>query len=969
MAGNPYSIGGKDPLDPDQNVRRAEDAMEKRATSLESNGAANRNTFPLRPGYGKAGSRKDGSAVKLWANYVDMNINDKNLRLYRYAIAVEPSAVGKKLERIVWLLLHATKLSQHKGDIVSDFKATLISRKDLGELAKYTYNVPYFSELEDTPSEAAKRYNVRLDLQYALPISDLGRYMTSQDSTKAYPRKLEMIQSLNIFLNHYTKVTKSLISVGSNRTFPLSADTDNMRELGVGIRALKGFFASARIATNRLLVNVNVSHSAFFKSIPLTELLRLFKDRFLKDNPRKGDEMLFALHYFLEGISIRTTHRRQNGGPNEEIKTISGLATQGDGKDLDKQPGIPAQFLPKVEKLGANSQSVSFWMDPKPDITQSKRSSVEPGGRHITVFEYFQTNYKNTVLDKSPLPVVNVGSQKRPVYLPPEVCQVIGGQRASSKLDEEQRQMMTKFSIRLPKINAESIVSKGLETVGLNPNCNPKIRDWGFSASPRLITVEGRQLSQPAIRYNQSTVQVKDGASWNLLKRRFRAAGTLPTWSYLVLFPKPNKEELSMIMKEFGRTLREMGILVPEPVNATIFAPEDVNIMAAKVDQFFRSLDKPGVKLIFTILPSSNSPYYNIVKRLGDVQHGVTTICMDVKKLKAAKGRDQYLRNISMKVNLKLGGNNHLVEPARLALLNQKRTMIVGVDVTHPSPGSAPSAPSIAAMVANNDEDLAQWPAALNLQAEARQEMVTGLSSMLESRLRLWCAKKTKALPENILVYRDGVSEGQYKIVIDEELPQLRQACRKAYGQKYKEGHCPRISIIIVGKRHHTRFYPTEAANADKNGNTKPGTVVDRGVTEGQNWDFFLQPHGAIIGTVRPAHYFVVLDEIFRSEYGQERPVRYKNVQDALEDVTQSLCYMFGRATRAVSICTPAYYADLACERARRYFDYLYLPAVMAAALTLKEKNSSVERPDKFPVAFGSDVRIHPRLADSMFYI
>lgn len=43
------------------------------------------------------------------------------------------------------------------------------------------------------------------------------------------------------------------------------------------------------------------------------------------------------------------------------------------------------------------------------------------------------------------------------------------------------------------------------------------------------------------------------------------------------------------------------------------------------------------------------------------------------------------------------------------------------------------------------------------------------------------------------------------------------------------------------GKRHHTRFYPTEAANADHNGNPKAGTVVDRGVTAVYNFDFFLQ--------------------------------------------------------------------------------------------------------------------------------
>lgn len=51
------------------------------------------------------------------------------------------------------------------------------------------------------------------------------------------------------------------------------------------------------------------------------------------------------------------------------------------------------------------------------------------------------------------------------------------------------------------------------------------------------------------------------------------------------------------------------------------------------------------------------------------------------------------------------------------------------------------------------------------------------------------------------------------------------------------------VTVLKVhqGKRHHTRFYPTEEANADRNGNPRPGTVVDRGVTAIYNFDFFLQ--------------------------------------------------------------------------------------------------------------------------------
>lgn len=66
----------------------------------------------------------------------------------------------------------------------------------------------------------------------------------------------------------------------------------------------------------------------------------------------------------------------------------------------------------------------------------------------------------------------------------------------------------------------------------------------------------------------------------------------------------------------------------------------------------------------------------------------------------------------------------------------------------------------------------------------------------------------------------------------------------------------------------------------------------------------------SFVGTARPAHYTVLLDEIFTPRSG-------RNAADDLETLTHDLCYMFGRATRAVSICPPAYYADIVCERAR----------------------------------------------------
>jgi eukaryotic translation initiation factor 2C len=194
-----------------------------------------------------------------------------------------------------------------------------------------------------------------------------------------------------------------------------------------------------------------------------------------------------------------------------------------------------------------------------------------------------------------------------------------------------------------------------------------------------------------------------------------------------------------------------------------------------------------------------------------------------------------------------------------MATLKKETTMIVGIDVTHPGPGSLRGTPSIAAVVASCEpNDFAQYPCSLEIQ-ESKKEMVTNLAKMMVERLTLY-KSKNKNLPQRILVYRDGVSEGQFNTVVQEELPEIRLACRKfdtpqaPYRPKITIVICvsvPSISMVVFifihhvshwqGKRHHTRFYPTEEANADQNGNPKAGTVVDRGVTSVYNFDFFLQ--------------------------------------------------------------------------------------------------------------------------------
>ena len=170
----------------------------------------------------------------------------------------------------------------------------------------------------------------------------------------------------------------------------------------------------------------------------------------------------------------------------------------------------------------------------------------------------------------------------------------------------------------------------------------------------------------------------------------------------------------------------------------------------------------------------------------------------------------------------------------------------------------------------------------------------------------------------------------------------------------------PRLTIVIVGKRYHTRFYASQEGNAERSSNPRPGIVVDRGVTEARNWDFFLQSHAAIQGIVRPAHYFVLLDEIIRARYAKTVPPPSENVANVLEMLTQSMYYTYGRATRAVSVYTPAYYTDLVCERARCYLSGAFKTPSRLVVGSI----------DTEPAPVGNeDVLIHTNLRDNMFYI
>jgi eukaryotic translation initiation factor 2C len=593
-------------------------------------------------------------------------------------------------------------------------------------------------------------------------------------------------------------------------------------------------------------------------------------------------------------------------------------------------------------------------------------------------------------------PVVNVGTQENPSYLPAEACVILPGQTIKRRLSPDQTQQMITFACRKPWENANSIIGDGKVVLGLNPSTNSLLVSsscglsttsytdftqarYGITVSTGLITVAGRVLTPPVIKYkneqSRDTNVIPRFGSWNMANVRFHTGSNLGPWTYILIRSNRSRDrfgppDIYNTVMDFKRFLNAAGINangfidIPPLIIDMIDGEEAIN--DTKIKETIRKLHtaKSRPNFVLVILPYNDVAIYNSVKTYADTKAGLHTVCVVGSKFMKTERQEQYFGNISLKFNLKAGGINQTVDPLKLGIISEGKTMVVGIDVTHPSPGSKDTAPSVAGIVASIDRVLGQWPATFAVQSERRQEMVSSLEYMFLSRLKLWQKHNKNALPENVIIYRDGVSEGQYQLLLDQELPLIRSACRQVYPAPDTKKGLPKISIIVCGKRHHTRFYPTQEADADRSSNCSPGTVVDRGVTQASSWDFFLQPHACLQGTARPGHYYVILDEIFR---GRPNKGSLQNPADALEDLTHNMCHLFGRATKAVSLCPPAFYADLLCTRTRCYLSDQFDPHDSSATASVVSGTAGTT---STPSTTSSDrMNIPDSIKDSMYYI
>ncbi|VDM66233.1 unnamed protein product [Strongylus vulgaris] len=178
----------------------------------------------------------------------------------------------------------------------------------------------------------------------------------------------------------------------------------------------------------------------------------------------------------------------------------------------------------------------------------------------------------------------------------------------------------------------------------------------------------------------------------------------------------------------------------------------------------------------------------------------------------------------------------------------------------------------------------------------------------------------SKVWPRHIVIFRDGVSDSEMLRTAFIELKWIRESWTKMTELDAKELDLDvTYTYIVIQKRHITRFYkPSKKENGEnmrscdrfRYVNVESGTIVDNVVVSPQLFDFYLASQIGAIGTTRPAHYTVVVDEWMLSA-------------DQIYEMCYQHCFLYARCRIPVSLPCPVYYAHLVCEKAKEVYKTL----------------------------------------------
>ncbi|XP_012263472.2 piwi-like protein Ago3 [Athalia rosae] len=515
------------------------------------------------------------------------------------------------------------------------------------------------------------------------------------------------------------------------------------------------------------------------------------------------------------------------------------------------------------------------------DTPLKQFSMKQDPNKKITLVEYYKSHWNIAIKDVAQPLLVHTAKVRLPsgeqieqtINLIPELC-YMSGLTEPMKRDFKIMKDIAQVTRTTPE-HRVGVARRFIEEVKKNEVAQNLLASWGLNLEDDVVTIPGRVLNPETILFGKGKVhEGQQNADWNTAVCRLPMLTTPGLKNWCLLFCRRDVK----CAEDFHTTISRVG----PTMGMDIARAKLIELKDDRTETYLNELKaniNPRMEIMVIIFPTSRDDRYAAVKKLCCVEMPIASQVIIAKTINRPDRIKSVTQKIALQINCKLGGT-------LWALKNpMDNLMVCGIDTHHPGTDRN-SHGSVAAFVASLDKPFTRWFSKVCLQ-RPNQELLDSLKVCLITALKAYF-KVNSRFPDRIIIYRDGVGDGQLVTIRDYEVKQLEDSF-SLISADYK----PRLCVVIVQKQINTRIFGKMRNRLE---NPLPGTIVDHSITRRTWYDFFLVSQNVRQGTVSPTHYLVIYDTT-------------EIKTDHLQRMTFKLCHLYYNWPGTVRVPAPCQYA------------------------------------------------------------
>ncbi|KAM7332195.1 hypothetical protein ACRRTK_008903 [Alexandromys fortis] len=418
--------------------------------------------------------------------------------------------------------------------------------------------------------------------------------------------------------------------------------------------------------------------------------------------------------------------------------------------------------------------------------------------------------------------------------------------------------------MRMSPVSRRIALNNFMNNIQTNQNIKNEFLQWKVTFNDNSLSVPGRVLSSVKLFQGARSYTVKPHLqNWlrdskNIALHR---AKSLDRW--MILHTRSCSPQVNRLVSTLEKVTGKMNMKMARA------ARHQVNDDPGSFRQALQKHVSQDTQMVVCVLPDNSKQRYEEIKTFLCVEKPVPSQCVVASTLNNERNLTTIVTKIAQQMNCKMGGALWKVDTGEG---NRSKAMddLMATEVV------------TAAVGIERRAALSYGTVNVFKLCDTAEEIVNDLQSCLQAALNSWVANE-KQKPQSVVVYRDGVGDGQLQALLEKEVRQFR----KFFTSSIK------LTFIVVKKRINTRFF---VENGDKVTNPPSGTVVDQVVTRKEWYDFYIVSQTSNSGTVTPTHYNVIYDT---------KGLTPNQVQC----LTYRLCHMYYNLPGIIRVPAPCHYA------------------------------------------------------------